>query len=92
MKLRIARKMDRGGVHRRAHDAKDKRPWWSVYTDEQLQRAQRRLERSWRTANPLHPDGGRKTGPDFFAANRVHARRIRQGVIGRLRAREAGRP
>lgn len=91
MKLRIARKMDRGGHHRRAHDDRDKRVWWQVYNVDQLQRAERRLRKSWRTRCPLSAGGSRKVSPDFFASNRVEGRRIRQAVIRRLRRREAGR-
>lgn len=87
MKLRIARKMDPGSWQRLERAARDKRAWRAVYTDDQLRRAERRLERSWRTACPPAADGSRAVSPDFFAANRVQSRRIRQAALRRHRAR-----
>ncbi|HET9063764.1 MAG TPA: hypothetical protein VFO62_10785 [Candidatus Binatia bacterium] len=80
MRLRIARKMD----PRRARDIIGPRPWFGIYTDEQLQRAERRLRRSHHTRCPVI-DGWRAVHPDFFAANRVHARHIQQRALRRVR-------
>jgi hypothetical protein len=84
MKLRIARKMDRGFWKRRALEDKDKRVWWQVYTEDQLLRAERRLRKSWRTHCPLQVRDGvsfRWLTEDFYRANRVMSRRTRQHVI-----------
>lgn len=89
MRLRIARKMDRGWWKRRAIDDRDKRPWYAVYTDEQLDRAERRLRKSWHTHRvvTVNEDGQRSSTItlDWYAANRVRTRRIRQGVLRRSR-------
>jgi hypothetical protein len=77
--------MDLGSAGRRARAPIDRRPWWSVYTDEQLQRAERRLLKSWRTRCPAKPDGSRLVSPDFFAANRVQSRHVRQRALLRHR-------
>lgn len=85
MKLRIARKMDRGWWKRRAIDDRDKRPWHSVYTDDQLARAERRLRKSWHTHRvvTVNEEGQRVSTVtlDWFAANRVNSRRIRQRAL-----------
>jgi hypothetical protein len=81
VKLRIARKMD----PRSARRAGDKRPWSNVYTDEQLQRAERRLRKSHRTRCPVIDGKFRAVSPDYFAANRVNARHIQQRALRRFR-------
>ncbi len=85
MKLRIARKIDQTPPHVAPNRRRDKRVWWQVYNVDQLRAAERRLRRSWRRLAPMfvHDDGrrGRKTTPDFFAANRVKSRRQRQAAI-----------
>lgn len=91
MKLRIARKMDTGDWKRRARGIVDKRPWWSVYTDEQLRRAERRLRRSHRTRCPVIA-GVQAVHPDYFAANRVHARHVQQRALRRHRRQQARTP
>ena len=82
MKLRIARKMDQ---KQRKHD--DKRPWWYVYSVDQLKRAEMRLQRAWMTACPIHilSDGrpGRSITNDFYRMNRVRSRRVRLVVLRR---------
>jgi hypothetical protein len=86
VRLRIARKMDTGSWKRKRRDH-DKRVWWQVYTDEQLQRAKCRLQKSWLRRSPV-VDGMRNVeGTDFFAMNRVESRLIRQRALRRLRAR-----
>jgi hypothetical protein len=85
MRLRVARKMDRGYWKRRAVDDKDKRTWWRVYTDDQLRRAEIRLRRSWGTRCPVEPDGERALTLDWFAANRVQSRRARQRALRKIR-------
>lgn len=91
MKLRIARKMDTGSWRQRPHRDKDKREWWTVYSDDQLRRAMVRLGRSWRRHSPVI-DGRRNVeGTDFFAMNRVESRLVRQRALRRSR-RSAGHP
>lgn len=83
MKLRIARKMDTGSWKQRDRKDKDKRTWWKVYTNDQLQQAMYRLRRSWSRRNPVI-DGWRNVeGTDFFAMNRVESRLIRQKIINK---------
>lgn len=90
MKLRIARKMDTGGWKQRRRKDREfrKRVWWHVYTDEQLTRAERRLRKSWTTRRVASfDDEGRKMWtlvPDWFAANRVESRLIRQRALRRM--------
>lgn len=83
MKLRIARKMGQ------RFRCRDKRPWWSIYTDEQYQRAEVRLRRSWSRACPALANGLRSVSPDFFAANRAESRRTRQRALRRHGAGES---
>jgi len=73
------------GSDQRRHP--DKRPWWTVYSENQLLEAELRLGRSWRRANPRTHDDGRQTDPDFFAMNRVRSRRLRQRFIARESAK-----
>lgn len=80
MKLRIARKMDQKPPHYPGY-RRDKRVWWKVYTCEQLARAERRLNRSWRSATTVDDNGMRSVTPDFFRMYRVSSRRIRRGAI-----------
>lgn len=91
MNLRQARKIDPGGWQRRPRRDKDKRPWWTVYTLDQFARAEARLRRSWSGRNPVI-DGARDVDRDFFAMNRVNAKRMAQGSMTRFspsnRARE----
>ncbi len=87
MKLRIARKMDTGDWKRLRRGVHDKRRWWTVYSNDQLLRAERRLRRSWSTRCPVQADGRRNLTPDWFAANRVESRRVRQAVLRRYRIR-----
>lgn len=88
MRLRIARKMDRGFWKRRAIDDKDKRTWWAVYRDDQLERALRRLRKSWtsRRTKGYTSDGKLwwSLTDDWFRGNRVESRLIRQRTIRRL--------
>jgi hypothetical protein len=85
VKLRIARKMDLGSWKQWARADRDKRVWWTVYTEEQLRRAELRLRKSWQTRCPVRPDGSRSVSPDFFAANRIESRLARQRAIRRVR-------
>lgn len=86
MKLRIARKMDTGGVGSRRLAHGDKRQWWTVYTDDQLRRAEVRLRQSWSRRNPpVGEDRRRNVSPDWFAANRVESRLARQRALRRSR-------
>jgi hypothetical protein len=87
MKLRIARKIDPGTWDRRARAQRHKRTWWSVYTDDQLRRAARRLRRAWRACCPLQPGGMIAVNEDFFAANRVESRLARQRALRRVTKR-----
>lgn len=90
MKLRIARKMDMTPKHVAPNRKRDRRVWWRAYSVDQLLNAERRLRRSWSTHSPV-VDGHRNVTPDFFAMNRVHSRRVRQGAINKLnRERKAG--
>jgi hypothetical protein len=82
MKLRIARKMDTGGVGSRRLRKRQKRTWWLVYTHDQLERAERRLRHSWTTHRRPGAEPGTLTlTPDWFAANRVQSRRARQRAV-----------
>jgi hypothetical protein len=86
VKLRIARKMDMGYWKRRKRDDRRnaKRPWWSVYSDDQLKRAHARLRKSWLHRSPPAVDGMRNVrGTDYFAMYRVESRMIRQRTLKR---------
>lgn len=88
MKLRIARKMDQRPAWKYPNKRRDTRPWWAVYTCDQLARAERRLKRAWHTACPPFLDDEdrkcRKTNDDFFAMNRVVSRRQRRAALRRV--------
>lgn len=86
MRLRIARKMDTGSWQQRLRGGKDKRKWWSVYSDDQLQRAVARLRRSWMRCSPVINGYRNVQGTDYFAMNRVESRLIRQRALRRHRA------
>lgn len=95
MRLRIARKMDTGDWRRRERQADrkpDHRPWWSVYNAPQLERAERRLRKRWRRSCPAAIDDRgikyRDVSDDFFAANRIEARRQQQTALFRWWRRE----
>lgn len=92
MRLRVARKIDRGSWKRRKRDNRDKRVWWATYTDEQLCAAIRRLRRSWVTHRKSSVDSsGRRSWslvPDWFASNRIESRLIRQVTIRNMRRPE----
>jgi hypothetical protein len=75
-------------VKRNESRSPDHRPWWAIYSDDQLLRAERRLAKAWRTRCPLQPDGSRAVNADYFASNRVQSRRQRQAALRRWRAQE----
>lgn len=88
MKLRIARKLDP-----LRNPSRPGRPWWTPHTPDQLDRAARRLHRSWARLCPWQVDENgkrfRKVSPDWFAGNRAHARRVTQ-VARNRHVRERG--
>ena len=84
MRLRIARKMDTKRLRGR-----DRRPWWSVYSDHQLAHAEHKLRKRWSRSNPTLDDGGRLTSPDWFMANRIHARLVRQIALRSIKMQAA---
>lgn len=86
VKLRIARKIARRVYATRAAQSAPR--WWTLYSTEQLARAQRRLGRSWATHRTREVrDFGRVflgITPDYTAMQRLNGCRLGQGAIHKM--------
>lgn len=73
MRLRQARKLDP-----LRNPGRKGRPWWTLHSPDTLDRAARRLHRSWARLTSWRTDADghkvREVTPDWFAGNRAEAR------------------
>jgi hypothetical protein len=89
VKLRQARKLDP-----LRHPSRKNRPWWTLHSPDTLDRAARRLHRSWARLTRWETDASGRTSravtPDWFAGNRCQSRAqvLRSRTVSHARARD----